>query len=67
MHCQRQLFGVRLPGGIETTSLQTTLTEGHVHVSLRGDAIWLSPHIYTDAADLDALVETAVRGLAGSA
>jgi len=37
------------------------LRERRVHVSLRGSAIRVSPHLYNDAADVDALVD-ALRG-----
>jgi selenocysteine lyase/cysteine desulfurase len=28
-----------------------------VHVSVRGDAVRVSPHVYNDASDIDRLVE----------
>ena len=61
------LFGVRLPDGIDTATLHAVLAEGHVSVSLRGDAIRVSPHLYNDRSDLEALVEAASRGRVGPA
>lgn len=55
------LFGVRLADGIETATLQAALAYGQVSVSLRGDAIRVSPHLYNDIDDFEALIEAASR------
>lgn len=51
------LFGVRLPGGVDVPQLGRDLRARGVSVSLRGGAIRISPHLYNDAGDLDALVD----------
>lgn len=51
------LFGVRLPEGKDINAIQTRLAERNVKVSYRGAAIRISPHVYNDASDLQALVE----------
>ena len=51
------MLGVRLPEGWELDSLQARLIEAGVYCSLRGDALRISPHVYNDASDIDALRE----------
>jgi len=55
------LVGLRVPAGIDLLAVADRLRERRVHVSLRGSAIRVSPHLYNDAADIDALVD-ALRG-----
>ena len=50
------LFGVRLPPGHDMETVQTALTANRVSVSVRGNAVRVAPHVYNDAADVDALV-----------
>ena len=52
------LFGIRLPGGLDMATVQTALETHHVSVSVRGSAVRVAPHVYNDAADLRALVDT---------
>ena len=58
------LFGVRLPAGFDLGATQMALSERGVSVSMRGNAIRVSPHVYNDAGDLAALV-AAVRAVLG--
>ncbi|GAC1514052.1 MAG: aminotransferase class V-fold PLP-dependent enzyme [Gemmatimonadaceae bacterium] len=51
------LFGIRAPTGVDLCSLQTRLAERHVVVSIRGNAIRVSPHVYNDESDLAALAD----------
>ncbi len=51
------LLGVRLPPGVDVEQLGRSLAARQVSVSLRGGAIRVAPHLYTDAGDLDALVD----------
>ena len=51
------VFGVRLPGDLDMTTVQTALKSHHVSVSVRGNAVRVAPHVYNDAADLSALVD----------
>ncbi len=51
------LFGIRLPSGLDITTVQTALEAHHVSVSVRGSAVRVAPHVYNDAADLSALAD----------
>jgi selenocysteine lyase/cysteine desulfurase len=51
------LFGVRAPAGLDLSTLQQALRRRNVFASLRGSALRVSPNVYNDAADLDALVQ----------
>ena len=51
------LFGLRLPGGADVVALRDGLSRRKVSVSIRGDAIRVSPHVYNNMADVEALVE----------
>ncbi len=56
-HRSPQLFGIRVPDSQDVTQLFQVLEERNIAVSLRGDALRVSPHLYNTAADIDALVE----------
>lgn len=49
------LFGIRLPADIPPERLRETLDAHGVAVSVRGSAVRISPHVYNDAADVEAL------------
>lgn len=51
------LFGLRAPAWQDLTALNARLRARRVHVSLRGSAIRVSPHVYNDAADVEALAD----------
>ena len=51
------LFGVRLPAEVDIPQLGRDFAARQVSVSLRGGAIRIAPHLYNDAADLDALTD----------
>ncbi|MGH7481705.1 MAG: aminotransferase class V-fold PLP-dependent enzyme [Longimicrobiales bacterium] len=51
------LFGLRGPAGLENDEVRGALERRRVIVSLRGSAIRVSPHVYNDEADADALIE----------
>jgi len=51
------LFGLRMPPGLDLVGLRNALARRHVVASLRGSALRLSPNVYNDAGDLDALLE----------
>jgi selenocysteine lyase/cysteine desulfurase len=59
------VFGVHLPGGLAAEGCRAELARRRVHVSVRGDAVRVSPHVYNDAQDLarlaDALIEVGGR------
>ena len=60
------LFGLRMPAGVDLASAQALLTERRISVSLRGNAMRVSPHVYNDERDVAALRE-ALRAIAGAA
>jgi selenocysteine lyase/cysteine desulfurase len=51
------LFGLRTPPGVDLQALAATLAARHVHVSLRGSAVRVAPHVYNDARDVEALFD----------
>jgi len=60
------LFGLSLPANADTDRLLGLLAGRGVFVSLRGGAIRVSPNVYNDAADVDAL-SGALREVLGAA
>jgi selenocysteine lyase/cysteine desulfurase len=50
------LFGLRVPGGLDSARLAETLKANNVFVSLRGSAVRVSPNVYNDERDMEALV-----------
>ena len=57
------LFGIRLPEHIALDALKDALQANNISVSVRGDAVRVSPNVYNDADDIAALVKV-LRGLA---
>lgn len=51
------LFGIRLPADLDMDRLRAALDRRGVYASLRGTALRLSPNVYNDAGDVDALLE----------
>lgn len=49
------LFGIRPPSGTSKEEVVTALERHRVKVSVRGSAIRVSPHVYNDTDDLEAL------------
>ncbi len=52
------LFGIRVPPTSDTQQLKNKLESQGVFVSLRGDAVRISPHVYNDANDIARLMES---------
>ncbi len=50
------LMGIRLPTGTDFDSLNQTLRERKVAVSMRGRSVRISPHVYNDKRDIEALL-----------
>ncbi len=61
------LFGLRAPEGVELRRIADALKKRGVFVSLRGSSIRVSPHVYNDAADVDALAEVLETFATGAA
>lgn len=57
----KHLFGIQMPEGISVESLQQKLKERNISVSVRGDFIRISPHVYNDARDIEALTDVLVN------
>jgi len=51
------LFGLELPAHIRPDALQQKLKDAGISVSVRGDFVRISPHVYNDSADMEALTE----------
>jgi selenocysteine lyase/cysteine desulfurase len=51
------LFGIRLPERLKMESIKSKLAEAKIIVSIRGNAIRISPNVYNDKSDLEKLVE----------
>ncbi len=51
------LFGVRLGPGIDAAALEKALQDHQVHLSFRGDAIRVAPHVYNTREDFAVLAE----------
>lgn len=50
------LIGLHLPERVDLEVLHRELTRRRIHVALRGSALRVSPHLYNDRSDLDALL-----------
>jgi selenocysteine lyase/cysteine desulfurase len=49
------MFGIRLPKSVSMDQLKNKLSENHVHVSVRGSSVRVSPHLYNEDSDVDML------------
>ncbi len=54
------LFGVALPRGLEPAAVAAALRARQIHVSVRGAAVRVSPHVYNDAEDLERFAEALI-------
>jgi selenocysteine lyase/cysteine desulfurase len=59
------LVGLKMPSGIDPLSIQAELAARRIAVSLRGDVLRVSPHVYNDQADIGALT-AALQEFVGS-
>jgi selenocysteine lyase/cysteine desulfurase len=51
------IFGLRMRQGLDVEACRAMLAERKIHVSVRGSAIRISPHVYNDERDLAKLAE----------
>jgi len=58
------LIGLRL-GGRSPRTVATALAEARVFVSVRGDSLRVSPHVYNDSADIAKFIDVLAKALAG--
>ena len=49
------IFGIRTPAGVDLSEVKGALAREGVSASLRGSALRVSPHLYNDREDIDAL------------
>ena len=56
------LFGVRLPKGVAVADVVKRLEAHNVIVSVRGDAVRVSPNVYNDEGDAEALLSALMEG-----
>lgn len=49
------ILGIRMPPGVELGGVSERLVQQGIHVSLRGTALRVSPHLYNTAEDVGAL------------
>ena len=59
------LFGIRMPEGVEMGRLKEALERENVSTSLRGSALRVSPHIYNNVEDMEALGRALRFGVEG--
>jgi len=52
------LFGLRLPEHMDMEALRARFEAERIYVSVRGNSIRISPHLYNTQSDLEKLVET---------
>ncbi len=57
------LIGLRL-GGRDPRALAAALAEAQVFVSVRGDSVRVSPHVYNDSNDIERFIDVLARALA---
>lgn len=53
--CFSHLFGIILPAHVDHNHLNDELVRRKINVSVRGDGIRISPNVYNNSADIDAL------------
>ena len=58
------LLGLRWPGGVPEDLAARFARQG-IHVSIRGDAVRVSPHVYNDEADIDRFLQVLGTGAGG--
>lgn len=60
------LFGVKLPNGLDAEACRLHLARQHIHVSVRGGAVRVAPHVYNDANDLQRMADALRELVAGA-
>ncbi len=55
------LFGIRVPQGTDLQTLKQRFADQNIYVSIRGNAIRVSPHLYNDEKDMEHLVHTCLQ------
>ncbi|NNE28657.1 MAG: aminotransferase class V-fold PLP-dependent enzyme [Saprospiraceae bacterium] len=60
------LIGMQLPGGIDPVAFKQNLEREKVFISVRGNSVRVSPHLYNDEKDMDALLRVMKVSIEGS-
>jgi selenocysteine lyase/cysteine desulfurase len=60
------MVGLRMPEGLDPVLIQAELAARRIAVSVRADVLRVSPHVYNDPGDVEALTEV-LGGAVGSA
>lgn len=55
------LFGIRVREGISMERLIEAINSAHISVSIRGNAVRISPHVYNTREELDVLTEILLK------
>lgn len=55
------LFSFRLPDGLDQEALKQELQDNKISISVRGEALRISLHLFNDASDIDALIHCVER------
>ena len=55
------MFGIRMPGGVDLAEVKNALESEKVSASLRGTALRVSPNLYKDQEDMEALARVLRR------
>jgi selenocysteine lyase/cysteine desulfurase len=55
-HRAGSIFGVYLPEGVNAETVRNQLAQQKIHVSVRGSAVRVSPHVYNDEEDFARLL-----------
>ena len=50
------LFGISLPRGLDLQQLKTSLAQQQIYVSIRGNYMRVSPHVFNDETDFERLI-----------
>ena len=53
----RHLMGLRLPAHLDAQQLLAACKEKKIFLSLRGDSVRLSPHVFNDSSDINQLID----------
>jgi selenocysteine lyase/cysteine desulfurase len=57
----KHLFGIEIPKNKSAEKLQADLKAAHVSVSIRGDFMRISPNVYNNLSDIEALTKVLVK------
>ena len=59
------LFGVKLPVGMDPEVCRKHLARQQIHVAVRGSSVRVSPHVYNDERDMEKLTDALAQLMSG--